>query len=557
MPFPGRAAPWRPQLLKMLPRFGFRACASSPPPLLPALPPLSPLRLRSTSAAYLSSFAHLAHLTHLARSGTLVVLTRDAGARELPSPGPTGHVDANVGGFAEPGVIFLLGTAHGSAASCAAVSDLVRAVRPQAVVVELCRSRAFRLSEPDSASADPGGTSGRTTGKPCTGSPGAPARSPLTGGAAPPGPFALGGDAPGPGGYLASLARAFELGGPSGLLLRAFLAWRVAGAAVASPPSQGASLEPLPQPCEFLAASRAASSVGAEVVLGDRPLEITLERCWESLGGLHRAKALFYLGTTALATALQGHGPGSWGDDVDRAAVALRPREAPDEEGGLDLGATRARGRPLDSLDALNSDEAAAALSAALGRTFPELAGPLIHVSPKGASWHFEARGSRLLRAALSFLHHPHSRPCVPFLPGFPGLPSRIVPLRSRWVLGPGSPRLLDSLGQERDAFLAWSLKRSKAVRGAQSVVGVVGRGHLRGIAEAILADSGGDRLKFEAVAGRRLRGGLEVDASPGPPRSSRLSRALLAFLVEGAALGVGWEAGSQAARLLGYCLID
>ena len=34
---------------------------------------------------------------------------------------------------------------------------------------------------------------------------------------------------------------------------------------------------------EFVAARRAAEAVGAQIVLGDRPIEITLQRAWEAL----------------------------------------------------------------------------------------------------------------------------------------------------------------------------------------------------------------------------------------------------------------------------------
>lgn len=42
-------------------------------------------------------------------------------------------------------------------------------------------------------------------------------------------------------------------------------------------------------------------------------------------------------------------------------------------------------------------------------------------------------------------------------------------------------PELLQPLLHERDLYLAWSMKRSKAVNGTSQVVGVVGRAHLKG----------------------------------------------------------------------------
>lgn len=44
-----------------------------------------------------------------------------------------------------------------------------------------------------------------------------------------------------------------------------------------------------------------------------------------------------------------------------------------------------------------------------------------------------------------------------------------------------GVPELVQPLLNERDLYLAWSMKRSKAVNGTSQVVGVVGKGHLKG----------------------------------------------------------------------------
>ncbi len=62
---------------------------------------------------------------------------------------------------------------------------------------------------------------------------------------------------------------------------------------------------------------------------------------------------------------------------------------------------------------------------------------------------------------------------------------------------GRSYPELVAPLITERDLYLAWSLKRSKAVNGAGVVVGVVGRGHLRGVVHALLRDRGGAGLRW------------------------------------------------------------
>ncbi len=48
-------------------------------------------------------------------------------------------------------------------------------------------------------------------------------------------------------------------------------------------------------------------------------------------------------------------------------------------------------------------------------------------------------------------------------------------------------PQVARPLLHERDLYLAWSCKRSRAVCGARAVVGVVGRSHLRGTAYHLL----------------------------------------------------------------------
>jgi pheromone shutdown protein TraB len=66
-------------------------------------------------------------------------------------------------------------------------------------------------------------------------------------------------------------------------------------------------------------------------------------------------------------------------------------------------------------------------------------------------------------------------------------------------------PELVGPLVTERDMYLAWSLKRSKAVNGATAVVGVVGKGHLRGVVHALRRGSGsgnGSTLRFSDLVG-------------------------------------------------------
>ncbi len=107
--------------------------------------------------------------------------------------------------------------------------------------------------------------------------------------------------------------------------------------------------------------------------------------------------------------------------------------------------------------------------------------------------------------------------------------------------LGEQYPELLGPLVHERDLYLAWSLKRSKAVNGTQRVVGVVGRGHLRGIVHALHHDSGALRFT-DLVGGKNTR---------EYKRRQRL-RAAGRLALE-AALGLGlYEAWAQAQAAAG-----
>lgn len=59
----------------------------------------------------------------------------------------------------------------------------------------------------------------------------------------------------------------------------------------------------------------------------------------------------------------------------------------------------------------------------------------------------------------------------------------------------------MSPLIHERDLYLAWSLKRSKAVNGCARVVGVMGKGHMRGVVYALTHNPG--QLRFKDLVGR------------------------------------------------------
>ncbi|CAM9652662.1 unnamed protein product, partial [Phaeothamnion confervicola] len=297
---------------------------------------------------------------------------------------PLNYQERREDGYLEPLQLFLLGTSHVADQSALDVRRLIAAVRPESVVVELCKSRVG-LMAPKDESVDPNGN-GVDGGASVTGSGGGARRLALgLSGASLP----------------EALSRSLRLGGQAPLLLRLLLA-KGSGAVAAAMVGGGAGggnnrqQNPLMETgADFRAAREAADAVGAEIVLGDRPIELTLRRAWLGLSWTEQLQViagLLAVATTGAATELEA-------STVLQAAGGARP-----------------------------DDDAVDAMLALLASRFPSASVALV---------------------------------------------------------------------QERDAYLAWSLKRSRAVCGKQRVVGVVGRAHLAGVAAAIEADRGGDTLVF------------------------------------------------------------
>ena len=78
---------------------------------------------------------------------------------------------------------------------------------------------------------------------------------------------------------------------------------------------------------------------------------------------------------------------------------------------------------------------------------------------------------------------------------------SRAEAVTSQVTNMPGGGQVVRVLLDERDQYLAWCLHRSKAVNGAERVVGVVGLAHLRGIAFHLQNSDG--NLRFKDLVGR------------------------------------------------------
>ncbi|XP_047264556.1 uncharacterized protein LOC107863342 isoform X3 [Capsicum annuum] len=155
--------------------------------------------------------------------------------------------------FVEPEAIWLIGTYHLSMESAVDVERVIRAVRPENVVVELCRSRNSNLAQSAKFRAGIMYTSDDNDIN-------QPLKSNM---------FSLSGT-----GFFGAVGRSINLGGQTALALRVLLALFS---------SKMSSVANRPFGDEFRAARKAAEDIGAQIILGDRPIEITLERAWTSL----------------------------------------------------------------------------------------------------------------------------------------------------------------------------------------------------------------------------------------------------------------------------------
>ncbi|XP_052206475.1 uncharacterized protein LOC127810907 isoform X2 [Diospyros lotus] len=188
-------------------------------------------------------------------------------------------------------------------------------------------------------------------------------------------------------GFFGAVGRSLDLGGQTALALRLLLA--VFSSKISSDVNR-------PFGDEFRAARKASEEVGAQLVLGDRPIEITLERAWNSL---------------------------KWKEKLSLVRAVVR-------------GITSSADMTSDSLKESSTDDSTFQLYQQLSFSYPSLLQPLVH---------------------------------------------------------------------ERDTYLAWSLKRSKAVNNGKRVVGVIGKGHLNGVIYALISDQG--NLRFRDLVGKRTAG--------------------------------------------------
>jgi len=328
----------------------------------------------------------------LVEDGTLVVVKR-----------AVDYVERRSDGYVEPEVVFVVGTAHMSRVSALQVTRVVNAVQPENVVVELCRSRAgimYDVVVPAAAPITESNVANLMQGQQQQ------QQNPNL--------MSMSGD-----NFGSAVSRSLELGGRSALALRLLLG------AMSKRISSSAGVATGE---EFRAARKAAEEIGAQIVLGDRPIEITLQRAWDAL---------------------------RWDESLRLAMTFIQAMTT------SNLDASE------ETLEALRTDDALSAMFKEMGHRFPSLLQPLIH---------------------------------------------------------------------ERDMYLAWSLKRSKAVNGSRSVVGVVGKGHLRGIVHALMHNQ--EQLRFKDLVG--ARGSQNGGA---PRRGQQINQILQNLAIETTIGGLIWWA--------------
>ncbi|KAL3647383.1 hypothetical protein CASFOL_008351 [Castilleja foliolosa] len=285
-------------------------------------------------------------LLDLAKNGTLVMIEKSQ-----YGPVPPWRSD-----FVEPETIWLIGTNHVSRESAGDVERVISAVRPDNVVVELCRSKLlFRAGIMYTPENDDQNQQLRS------------------------GTFSLTGT-----GFFGAIGRSINLGGQTALALRLLLA--TFSSKVSSDINR-------PFGDEFRAARKVSEEIGAQLVLGDRPIEITLERACNSL---------------------------NWKEKLSLLSSIIR-------------GITSSDDLYNKAMEEPRADDSSFQLYEQLSFSYPSLLPPLIH---------------------------------------------------------------------ERDTFLAWSLKRSKAVNKSKKVVGVIGKGHVNGVIYSLVSDTG--NLRFSDLAGKR-----------------------------------------------------
>ncbi|CBJ30977.1 conserved unknown protein [Ectocarpus siliculosus] len=401
----------------------------------------------------------LSLLQDLLESGTLQVARR-----------PADYSDRRSDGYTEPLEVYVLGTSHASETSAGHVRRVVEAVRPQSVVVELCKSRAG-LMMPVAPENEAGSNN----------------------------PLAMSGE-----NFASSLARSIRIGGQSTALLRAALAWAARGSMADGQETMRSGGEGTTTPTsavmygDFRAAKEGAeeariacSGFGLlQVQVGSWTVVWIYGMAWyeDHRGGLtsDSAASTWYSPSTFSRRERTFRSRGSacqecsGSSDTQQQQAIQRGGGGGGGGGGRNSGAAEKLRKSVS--DGEVGEDALEDLISMLAERFPSVVGPLIY---------------------------------------------------------------------ERDLYLAWTLKRSRAVCGQRRVVGVVGRGHLAGVMRAVETDRGGDTLVFKTLTGKQGGeaaakggggGGLEWPYSSSPSKLEKGAKFAARLGLETAAGYALWE---------------
>jgi pheromone shutdown protein TraB len=191
------------------------------------------------------------------------------------------------------------------------------------------------------------------------------------------------------------------------------------------------------------------ANVGAHDA-GDRPIEITLQRAWDALSWRRRA---------ALAWAA--------------ARGAAAPVQAPDAA----------------AVEAMKSDDVITAVLSQVADSYPEVC--FVFPFFLFFFWPLGTFGACLQDSMQCSILH-----------GTEIYPTELLSDSAAWVAR--VMQLVGPLLHERDMYLAWSLKRSKAADGTRRVVGIVGKGHVRGVLYHLTHPSASAGLRFRDLVGSK-----------------------------------------------------
>eukprot|EP00878_Enallax_costatus_P026615 GHUV01028568.1.p1 GENE.GHUV01028568.1~~GHUV01028568.1.p1 ORF type:complete len:443 (+),score=150.15 GHUV01028568.1:754-2082(+) len=430
---------------------------------------------------------------------------------------PAHYTERRTDGYQEPQLIFILGTAHVSQQSAAEVEQVVAAVQPQAVVVELCKSRVGVLQVPEHH-----GHQQQTTASPQQQQRQQDQQQELQQSAQ----------------SNQASAAAIPSGSASDSLDECItvLQDRLGSHQTASSTSSGLDTAAAAhywarrqKTAAYLASSGRAAATKSSSSSGNQQQD-DVQLAEPSSSSSRSSKAtnpMSLSGANFLSALTRSAQLGGQSGLLLRLLIAGQARKVADQLGVQPGAEFRAAARAADAVGAslvLGDRPVEITLQRAWGALSwwrrLTLMWDLLTISP--ASWE-DAHGQELNAQVVERLRSDDS------ISAF---------YKS---LSKAYPELVNPLIAERDLYLAWSLKRSKAANGAHAVVGVVGKGHLRGIVYALKHDNG--QLRFADLVGGKNRKKTRQEQTAG------FAKRLLIELCLGAGLYAAWVAVTAATQ--------